>query len=53
MGADELASLQDVLDFGLDTETMQGDNALLDALVAEYTTGEKRYSANCCPKYKH
>ncbi|MCZ4064139.1 hypothetical protein NB636_01235 [Oxalobacter aliiformigenes] len=44
MGADELASLQDVLDFGLDTETMQGDNALLDALVAEYTTGEKRYS---------
>ena len=45
MGADELASLQDVLDFGLDTETMQGDNALLDALVAEYTTGEKRYSS--------
>ena len=44
MGADELAALQDVLDFGLDTETMQGDNALLDALVAEYTTGEKRYS---------
>lgn len=44
MGADELASLQDVLDFGLDTETTQGDNALLDALVAEYTTGEKRYS---------
>ena len=44
MGADELASLQDVLDFGLDTETMRGDNALLDALVAEYTTGEKRYS---------
>lgn len=44
MGADELASLPDVLDFGLDTETTQGDNALLDALVAEYTTGEKRYS---------
>ncbi len=44
MGADELAALQDVLDFGLDTETVQGDNALLDALVAEYTTGEKRYS---------
>lgn len=45
MGADELAALQDVLDFGLDTETTQGDNALLDALVAEYTTGEKRYSS--------
>ncbi len=44
MGADELASLQDVLDFGIETEAMQGDNALLDALVAEYTTGEKRYS---------
>jgi hypothetical protein len=44
MGTDELASLQDVQDFGLDTEETQGDNALLDALVAEYTTGEKRYS---------
>lgn len=44
MGADELAALQDVLDFGIETESMQADNALLDALVNEYTTGEKRYS---------
>lgn len=44
MGADELAALQDVLDFGIETESIQADNALLDALVNEYTTGEKRYS---------
>lgn len=44
MEADELAALQDVLDFGIETESMHADNALLDALVNEYTTGEKRYS---------
>ncbi len=44
MGADEFAALQEVLDFGIGNEQTQGDNALLDALVDEYTTGEKRYS---------
>ena len=44
MGADELATLQDVLDFDFEKETMHADDALLEALVNEYTTGEKRYS---------
>ena len=44
MGADEFAALQEVLDFGIGNEQTQGDNVLLDALVDEYTTGEKRYS---------
>ena len=44
MGTDEFAALQEVLDFGIGNGQTQEDNALLDALVSEYTTGEKRYS---------